>query len=374
MGNTVDEAAAPPLELLDVERLSERLSELRLRSGALARETRVRVLQPGPDVDATPPLPVLFLLHGGGELNDHTRWTDPGAAERLTEGLPLLVVMPDGGTGSWYSDWLRPDSTQGPQRWEQHHIGELVPFIRSHFGTRTDRAGTAIAGFSMGGFGAVHYAARHPDLFGFTASFSGAVDIRYSGVGKVVRVSPLIMSGRRGDIFGDHVADEMVWRAANPVDLAANLATVEVELRTGNGKKGGPYGDGPEGDTQEIGVSRATANLHKRLDELGIAHVYDDYGPGAHTWPYWNASLGRSLPGVMACADARRPPPTVIEHVAFEPRFSVWGHKVELDRPELSPVALRIGDGDPTLRGEVLCRGRITTPEGRELEVEVEVG
>jgi S-formylglutathione hydrolase FrmB len=366
---------ASPIELLDVEKRSPRLSELRLRSAALGRETRVRALTPGRDHAAgDEPLPVLFLLHGGGADSDQSNWTDRGLAEALTDGLPLIVVMPDGGKGGWYSDWLRPDSAEGPQRWEQYHVGELLPFVRSHLGTRTDRAGTAIAGLSMGGFGAVHYAARHPDLFGFAAAFSGAVDLRHPGIGKVVRVSPQIMGGRRGDIFGEHVDDEAVWRAGNPVDLAANLATVTVELRTGNGKRGGPLGDGPEGDTQEAGVSQATATLHRRLAELGIPHVYDDYGPGAHTWPYWDSALAATLPGVLATADERRPPPAAVEHLAWEPRFRVWGHEVTVNRDGLSPVTLTISPEGCALRGAVAAPARITTPAGDIVETEVAVG
>ena len=358
-----------PIELLDVEQLTPRLSEMRLRSAALGRETRVRVL--APSAASAGRLPVLVLLHGGGLDSDHSNWTELGSAEALTEGLDLLVVMPDGGKGGWYSDWLRPDSAEGTQRWEQYHISELLPFVRSHFGSRTDRAGTAVAGLSMGGFGAVHYAARHPDLFGFTASFSGAVDIRHPGIGRVVRVSPEIMGGRRGDIFGDHLADEVVGRAANPVDLAANLATVEVELRTGNGEQGGLYGDGSEGDTQELGVSQATANLHRRLDDLGIVHVYDDYGPGAHTWPYWNEALAASLHRIVGVARERQPMPTIVQHLAYEPRFSVWGHDVTLERDELAPGVLTLRPDGCTLNGELACRGRISTPTGEVLEVEV---
>jgi S-formylglutathione hydrolase FrmB len=282
--------------------------------------------------------------------------------------------MPDGGKGGWYSDWLRPDgAAEGSQRWEQYHIGELLSFVQSHFSTRTDRAGTAVAGLSMGGFGAVHYAARHPDLFGFAAAFSGAVDIRHPGIGRVVKVSPEIMGGQRGDIFGDHVADELEWRAANPIDLAANLATVEVQLRTGNGQRGGPLGDGAEGDTQELGVSQATANLHRRLDELGIPHLYDDYGPGAHTWPYWTAALRASLDRVLAVAADRVPVPSVLEHLAYEPRFSVWGHRVEIERGGLAPVVLSIGPAGCALRGDRPGPALITTPQGRPLRSEVSV-
>jgi S-formylglutathione hydrolase FrmB len=360
------------IELLDTTQLTPRLRELRIRSAALERETRVRVLSPTTDVE--PGLPVLFLLHGGGPDSDQTNWTDRGHAEALTEGLPLLVVMPDGGKGGWYSDWLRPLTKQGTQRWESYHLGELLPFVQDHFGTRTDRSGTAVAGLSMGGFGAIHYAARHPDRFGFAASFSGAVDIRHPGVGRVVKVSPEIMGGRRGDIFGDHKEDVLVWRAANPVDLAANLATVEVELRTGNGDRGGPFGDGVDGDTQEVGVSQATANLHRRLGELGIPHVYDDYGAGAHTWPYWDEALRQSLVRIVgAAADGPRPDPAYVEHVAFEPAFSVWGHDIRIERGSLSPVALTLDDAGCRLHGEVRAPARITTPDGQVVETEVVV-
>ena len=355
---------------LGTDQIGPRLSELHLHSDALGRVTRVRVLVP----ETAPPeaLPVLFLLHGGGAESDQTNWTERGQAEAVTEGRPLLVVMPDGGKGGWYSDWLRPDgASEGSQRWEQYHVGELLPFIRAHFRTRSDRAGTAVAGLSMGGFGAIHYAARHPDHFGFAASFSGAVDIRHPGIGRVVKVSPEIMGGRRGDIFGDHKTDELVWRAANPIDLAANLVNVEVQLRTGNGESGGPLGDGPEGDTQELGVSQATANLHRRLDQLGIPHLYDDYGPGAHTWPYWSAALAATLERISAVAAERKPDPTDVEHLAFEPDFTAWGHRVRIERDGLEPVTLSVQTSVCSLRGPTAARAWITNPSGEVIETKV---
>ena len=360
------------IELLGTEALSLRLSELRLRSDALRRETRVRVLTPS-DWGRGEDLAVLLLLHGGGSESDQSNWTDRGDAESITDGRPVIVVMPDGGKGGWYSDWLRPDdAASGSQRWEQYHLGELLPFVQARYRTRTDRAGTAVAGLSMGGFGAMHYAARRPDLFGSAASFSGAVDIRHPGVGRVIKVSPEIMGGRRGDIFGDHKVDEAVWRASNPVDLAANLATVDVQLRTGNGQPGGPLGDGPENDTQEIGVSQATANLHRRLGELGIAHLYDDYGPGAHTWPYWDAALTASLDRIMAVAEERRADPATVEHLFFEPRVSVWGHRVEIERDHLEPAVLAIEPGGIRLSGATRAAARVTTPTGQVVEALVE--
>jgi len=293
VGRTDDAAAG--LELRGAQQLSPRLSQLRVHSTALDREVDVRVLTPEGFDATTDHLPVLWLLHGGfGRAAD---WTTAGNAEALTAGLPLIVVMPDAGTGGWYADWLNA-TPEGPQAWETFHLTELRPFIEDRYQTRTDRGSRAVAGLSMGGFGAMHYAARRPDLFSFAASFSGAVDILHPGVSAVVSISPLAHDGKPGDLFGHRVVDEAIWRAHNPVDLAEGLRTVEVQLRTGNGMPGGEHGGAL--DVQEIGCSQATATLHQRLVELGIPHLYDDYGPGAHTWDYWRDDLGATLPGLMA--------------------------------------------------------------------------
>src|SRR5918995_846808 len=114
--------------------------------------------------------------------------------------------------------------------------------------------------------------------------------------------------GLPGDVFGLPLLEEPRWREHNPVDLAANLRSVEIQLRTGNGQPGGPHGGSL--DPQEMGVSQATATLHARLDTLAIPHLYIDYGPGAHTWPYWRDDLAATLPGIAAffCPSSRATP------------------------------------------------------------------
>ena len=32
---------------------------------------------------------------------------------------------------------------------------------------------------------------------------------------------------------------------------------------------------------------------------IGIAHTWDDYGPGSHTWPYWTRDLKQTLPPLL---------------------------------------------------------------------------
>ena len=348
-----------PLELRAAQQLSPRLQELRVYSPALARETSLRVLLPEGFEDrpqhARRRLPVLWLLHGG--FGSYLDWTEQGDAEAITEGLDLVVVMPDGGPGGWYTDWRTLETSQGLQRWETYHVRELVPFIHARYRTRTDRSGNGIAGLSMGGFGALHHAARHPDVFGFAAAFSGAVDNQNPGVQAVIMASPLIMGGLLGDVFGDPVLHETYWRANNPVDLAANLAHVVVELRTGNGQPGGVHGGGP--DAGEEVVAQTNATLSERLDALGIPHLHEEH-PGVHTWPYWRDGLRAALPGFLAVAQGLPHIPSHAEHVAFEPTFSAWGYDVALERPALERAWLSVNPHGFSLRGT--GTGVVVTP------------
>jgi S-formylglutathione hydrolase FrmB len=288
----VGNASPAGLHLISAQTLSPRLTELRFYSPALDHTANVRVLTPeGFDAD-TDHLPVLWLLHGG--FGSSADWTVASDAEAYTAGLQMIVVMPDAGIGGWYTDWVY-GTAEGPQRWETFHLREVRQFIETRYGTRTDRNGRAIAGLSMGGFGAMSYAARHPDLFGLAASFSGAVDLRHLGVAGIVAISPLAHQGIPGQIFGDPVLHHQVWASHNPVDLAANLRGMRVHLRTGNGTPG-RHGGGF--DLQEIGVSQATATLHRRLTHLHIPHTYVDR-PGSHTWPYWSDDLRATLPAIV---------------------------------------------------------------------------
>lgn len=347
--------AGPGLELRAATTLSPRLEELTVYSPALARETRVRVLTPAGFDPATDHLPVLWLLHGG--FGSEADWTTAGNAEALTAGLPMVVVMPAGGIGGWYSDWVRP-TPEGPQGWETYHLAELRPFIEARYATRTDRDGRAVAGLSMGGYGAMHYASRHPDLFGFAAAFSGAVDNLHLGISGVITASPLAHEGSPLDIYGGRLTDEARWRANNPVDLATNLRTVEVQLRTGNGfpAPGGDTGD----PIQEGGVHQANATLHQRLDQLGVAHTYV-VRAGVHAWSYWRDDLAATLPAVTA--HFARPiagPPAAVDHLALEPSYAAWGHDVAFDRTVLDRSTLTARADGFTLAGR--GQATVTTP------------
>jgi S-formylglutathione hydrolase FrmB len=316
-------ASAAELTLVEQTQLSRRLVELAFRTPAVRDVTHVRVLLPD-DYDQHPAIryPVLYLLHGG--FGGYRDWTDQGDAERLTAGTPMIVVMPDTGPNGGYTDWYN-DGRGGPPKWETYHLRQLLPWIDQHFRTVPDRGARAVAGLSMGGGGALGYAARHPDLFVAAASFSGAVDSN----------SPLMIPvvGADGGRYGSRLTQEVRWRAYNPWDLAGNLAGLDITVRTGNGLAGGPGGD--SGDFIESEVHRQSVALHRRLVALDVPHVWDDYGPGGHTWFYWQrdlAQLVRDLPPVF---DDPPAPPEPFDFRVVEPEYTVYGWHVRIERPAL---------------------------------------
>jgi S-formylglutathione hydrolase FrmB len=253
---------------------------------------RVRVLLPARyDSTRTSGYPVLYLLHGG--FASYRDWTDRTDVAELTRGLDLIVVMPDGGSDGWYSDWA-----DGSSQWESYHTGVLVRFVDATFNTAGD-GHRAVAGSSMGGFGAMKYAARHPGLFQAAAAFSGAVDMRYGAPATGPVYEALTVPD---GVWGDPIAHEDTWRANNPADLAASLAGTTLLLATGNGVPGGHYTPDCEPFCTWIEnlIWQMNLSFGRALDQATVPHTDLFYGPGEHDWPYWRDDLAWALPQLLS--------------------------------------------------------------------------
>ncbi|MFF5207337.1 alpha/beta hydrolase [Streptosporangium sp. NPDC000396] len=283
------------VEVVEERRLGERRMELTLRSTAIDGLTKVRLLLPkGWSADSGRRWPTLWLLHGG--LDDYQGWSKSDI-EELTENVQVIVVMPDGGRCGSYSDWYN-GGDGGPPRWASYHLKELLPLLERRYAAGTERA---VAGYSMGGQGAMLYAAT--GNFRAAASFSGAVHILMPGVDLAVILGTT--AGCPGTdwkrIWGDPRGDREVWRAHNPYDLAGELRGVRLYVAAGDGrrKQGEIFGD----ITEELAYKAARA-FAGRLKELGVparTHFYS----GRHTMTYWNAELRRALPMLLDSIGAK---------------------------------------------------------------------
>ena len=110
--------------------------------------------------------PILYLLHGysGGQ----TDWTRRTKITEYVKDIPLIVVMPDG-ENSWYVN----SASDSLARFETYMVEDLPIYVRLHYSIDTTRQ--AIAGLSMGGYGSIMLALKHPGMFRFAGSLSGAL-------------------------------------------------------------------------------------------------------------------------------------------------------------------------------------------------------
>jgi diacylglycerol O-acyltransferase / trehalose O-mycolyltransferase len=281
--------------VVSTRQLDDRLVELTVHSPAVGRDVGVRLLLP-PDFDRYPHKrwPTLYLLHGCCDGDTGYRsWTNKTDVEELTAHTNVLVVMPEAGPAGFYSDWRT-----GPG-WETFHLTELRLLVDREYRSGPRRA---VAGLSMGGFGALSYAARHPGFFRAAASYSGVAHPTYQGSRSYQLVLDIVAATTGGDplaLWGDPVADAGTWAAHNPYDLAPRLRGTRVYISSGNGQPGplDPPDSGVDGLEQLLGEQSVA--VADQLRRYGVAVRTDFYGPGHHTWPYWERALHRSFPMLM---------------------------------------------------------------------------
>lgn len=251
-----------------------RLREESVQSAALGRTMKYRVLLPG-GYDATQQrYPVLYLLHGLG--GDYTDWTTRSNLAEYSRALPLIIVMPDAGNG-WYTN-----AADGSARVEDYVFTDLPADVVKKYRTINSRYGRAVAGLSMGGYGALKMALKRPAAFAVAASFSGAFGATREG--ELERVISAAEVERLQAIFGPPGS---ATRQENDVfSLAAALKPA-----------GAPYIyiDCGIADAALIGPNRElVAALHK----AGIAYEYHEVA-GAHSWDYWDRRVREFLPVLM---------------------------------------------------------------------------
>jgi S-formylglutathione hydrolase FrmB len=345
---------AAGLHVTSVTRTDDRLFDVTVTTAALSAPTSVRVLLPvGYDAAPTKRYPVLYLLHGrGGTQLD---WTLAGDATAITAPYQVITVMPSGGRGGFYANWLN-FGKGGPPKWETYHIDQLIPFIDANLRTIPKRQGRAIAGLSMGGFGAMSYAARHPDLFVSASSFSGALDVSHPAAQVVVDVSTAEDGGVQGQAFGIFADDPIPWYGHDPLKLAENLRSLRVASYVNQGALGGDLGNIIEYWAHENWVA-----FNARLTQLGIPKVAVDYGPGTHAWPNWQRALRDEMPQIMAVFANPPADPSAFWYRTTDPYASDYGWTVGIirTRPELAELIVLPGGFALTGSGvaEVVTRG-----------------
>ncbi|MDH7602679.1 MAG: alpha/beta hydrolase family protein [Armatimonadota bacterium] len=237
------------------------LCEVRLSAqNALQRMTSFMAILP----EHKPgPFPVLYLLHGLSD--DHTAWVRRTSIERYVSDIPLIVVMPDG-QRSWYTDAVSIPTFA----FETFIVRDLISFVDTTFPTKASREGRAIAGLSMGGYGAFKLALKHPDMFCAAASLSGALYVGNRFDVNDVRDREMRL------IFGDSVPQDE--------DISHLVRNLEPDKQPALWFDCG---------TEDFLIEDNRA-FHKLLQDLGVPHCYSER-PGTHSWSHWDAVIQEAL-------------------------------------------------------------------------------
>lgn len=256
------------------------LLQVNVISDALKRTVPMTVILPvdklfggAADSDEQKPFKTLYLLHG--LMGNYTDWTAQTNIQALATEKNLAVVMPSG-DNSFYVDSPIPNNNYGT------FIGEeLIHITRRMFPLSHRREDTFIAGFSMGGFGALRNGLKYSDTFGYIAALSSALNIFEL---------PADQPGRcffhEDGCFGD--LEEARKTDKNPRVALENLSAAAVSNPSVNLPKVYMACGLQDG---LIGVNRVFRDL---LKEKGMDLTYEET-EGMHNWAFWNSQLPKVL-------------------------------------------------------------------------------
>jgi len=231
------------------------------------------ILPPDYRASRTTRYPVLYLLHGHG--GHYTDWLTRTNVADYAAQYRIIIVMPEG-NNSWYVDGAAGTN----DKYESYILQELMPEVDKRYRTIQSRYGRAIAGLSMGGYGAIKYGLKHPSVFAFVASMSGAFG--------VTRYTENEMGGANWDPFlKTFGALGSETRKANDIfEITKALTTARIASL--------PYfyfDCGTEDATQHFDRNRELSELFL---EKRIPHEYREL-PGNHSWEYWDRQVREVL-------------------------------------------------------------------------------
>jgi len=218
--------------------------------------------------------PVLYLLHGlFGRYDD---WVTRTNLAEYAANYDVIIITPEG-HDSWYTD----SAGAATDKYESYFIRELISDVDARFRTIKDRRARGVAGLSMGGYGALKYGLKNPELFAFAASFSGALD-------PAIRTDDNpgfawnILRPSINAVFGPRSSQTRITNDLH--QIARGLSASQIASL--------PYLYFDCG--LEDGFLATNREFAEILLSKKIPHQYRQL-PGGHTWAYWDQQVREIL-------------------------------------------------------------------------------
>lgn len=259
--------------LLAVPALASEMVSREFKSATLQRTWAYEVYLPSGYDRSRATYPVFYLFHGnGGSRHD---WFQKGRIQRTADSLiarreipAAIIVMPDAGT-SWFVDTR--------EKMETAVVRDLIPDVEKNLRAMKSRDGRVIGGLSMGGYGALRFALKYPEMFAAAALLSPAI---YDPL------PPPNSGARTVGAFGDGDAefDEQVWKRLNyPVLWQGYLARrMPVPMYINSG------------DDDEFMIEAEATKLYSLLranQQPGELRIVN----GSHSWEIWEDTIADAM-------------------------------------------------------------------------------
>lgn len=252
---------------------------LTVKSKILGKDINYTVYLPFDYYTSNRSYPVLYLLHG--YTDNETSWIQFGEVNTIADKLiaagkcpPMIIVMPDGGL-TWYINNYNKSIS-----YEDAFFTEFLPGIEETYRIRAEKEFRAIGGNSMGGYGSLLYAFKHPDMFAACLPFSAAL-LNDSIMLKRLRTGESNSNNCYGKLNGDILPES--WKTNSVLELAATLPLSQVNSTN-------YYIDCGDKDKFVFGNSLLNFSLNDRQ----IPHEFRVRG-GTHGWMYWRKSIEAGL-------------------------------------------------------------------------------
>jgi S-formylglutathione hydrolase FrmB len=296
---TIGEPADDGARIVNVETLDARTRDLTIESPSVGT-VKVRLLLPASFADdPAARFPALYLLHGAD--GEYTDWSTKSDVEGTTAPTDLIVVMPAAASSFVGEGNDEGSGWSGRAVWEPFHATELTQLMERNWQASDQRA---LAGLSLGGYGAMLLAARNPRLYQAVASYSGALDIVGAVETHLPNADPATLAQIQ-DII-DEANGLGTYSLVQLAPLLKGMKTVIVSY--GNGEPG-PL-DPPDrrlSSPLEKWCGGGSDLFVSELRKAGVKVTADGYGDGTHSWEYWDRELRETLP-LLLDAVGEQPP------------------------------------------------------------------
>jgi S-formylglutathione hydrolase FrmB len=232
------------------------------------------LLPPSYDAQPAKKFPVLYFLHGLG--GDHTFLVSTGGWNIIADAweqkrLPEFVIITPQAGSSFYIN-----SRSGNPKYEDFFVRDFVPQMEKKFRVLGTRSGRAISGISMGGYGALRFGFKYPQMFVSAAGLMPALMEELPHGSRNAAFTAFF-----GTAFGSPL-DESFWKTNSPFVFArtANFAGMHVFLSCG--------------EQDNYGFDKGTREMDKLLAQRHVAHE-THLSPGQHDWQFVAQYLLESL-------------------------------------------------------------------------------